>query len=92
MALDGLLCARHGDVRTATGAFLERVRASPSGHAWLLRVLGGDRMALADRHPRHCGTFYRVFAEAVAATADMPCEVSHATHTVILPYPIHKHD
>ena len=74
MALDGLLCTRHEDVRGATAAFLERVRAAPAGRAWVLGVLG-DGMAQADARPRHCAAYYSVFAQAVAASSKKPDEV-----------------
>ena len=74
MLLDGLLCARHEDVRAAAAALLQRVRASPSGHVWALGVLR-EGMAAADAQPAHCGVYYRAFAEAVAAIREMPVEV-----------------
>ena len=73
MALDGLLCTRHEDVRGATAAFLERARATPAGRAWVLGVLG-DGMAQADARPRHCAAYYGAFAQAVAASAKAPDE------------------
>ncbi|KAK9838464.1 hypothetical protein WJX81_000965 [Elliptochloris bilobata] len=68
MALGGLLCTRHEDVRSATAMFLERVRGSPQGRAWVLGVLG-DGMAQADARPRHCAAYYSAFAQAVAASS-----------------------